>query len=229
MKLNEHYVNVFKSEDKEKYIDQVIRMINDSYAYLGGALGLTKEKLMSPTTFFKLIRRGNKIVACAVYEFRKANDSKATFFDPKRDERKLRYVASDGSEQGKKDIRTLIEDDIRLADRGFWGEVSGKMENMYIKRGAIPIPNTIAKDVLDAMGKKVKELDSDGYHYFRKIGDNPRARKMLIGNANIIAQGLGHDEEAQKKIANAPKYDPNSMQLEGLTILDYVKRSMIDN
>lgn len=227
MKLKEHFVNVFTPEDKEKYVDTVLKMINDSYADIGGALGLTVEKLMSPTVMFKLVRRGGKIVACVVYQYRKAKDSKVTFFDPKRDERKLRYIAQDGSDVGKQEVRKLIEDDIRLSDRGFWGEVSGKLERMYIKRGAVPIPNVISRDVLKAMGKKVDRLDNDGYHYFRTVGGE-EVRKLLIGNADIISQGLGHNKEAQKILKDTPEYDPDSVQLEGLTILEFFKESMKD-
>lgn len=231
MKLNEHYINVFDSEDKEKYVDDVLALIDNAYRDLGGAAGLTKDKLMDKNTFFKLVRRGGKIVACAVYSYRSATNTNTTFFDPKRDERKIRYVGQDGSDEGKNAVKTIMKDDIVRPERGFWGEVSGKVEKMYIRRGAIPIPNTVAVQILQNDFKKrdVEKLDSDGYHYWRNIGGELH-RKMLIGNANIIDQGLDHNEQAKKALANAPKYDinndTNESLIENLSVLDLVRKSM---
>ena len=232
MRLNEHYINVFTPEDKEKYVDDVISLINNAYKDLGGAAGLTEKKLMDKNTFFKLVRRGGKIIACAVYSYRSAANTNTTFFDPKRDERKIRYVGQDGSREGKDAVKTIMKDDIVRPERGFWGEVSGKVEKMYIQRGAIPIPNTVAALILknDFKSRDIQELDPDGYHYWRNIGDEPH-RKMLIGNANIISQGLGHNKEIKTELDNAPEYNINSAKEdselhEGLTILDYVKKSM---
>lgn len=232
MRLNEHYVNVFTPEDKEKYIDDVYRLIEYSYKDIGGAKGLSKDELMEDGVFFKLVRKNNKIVACAVYSYRSAATSNVSFFDPKRDERKIKYVAQDGSDEGKAAVKTIMHDDIVRPERGFWGEVSGKVEQMYMRRGAVPIPNTIAVQVLrDFKKKPIDKLDPDGYHYWRPVGGGKSIRKMMVGNANIVSQGLGHREDARKAIDDAPEYDINSAKedhevSEGLTILEFVKKSM---
>lgn len=232
MQLNERYINVFEDKDKEKCIDEVLELIRIAYAPIGGAAGCTKEKLMKPDTFFKLVRKGGKLVACAVYSYRSASNTNTTFFDPKRNERKIRYVGQDGSKEGKDAVKTIMRDDIVRPERGFWGEVSGKVEKMYIQRGAVPIPNTVAVDILknDFKRRDVVKLDPDGYHYWREIGGEPH-RKMLIGNANIIEQGLDHRKEVKQQLDSAPEYDINSAREdddlnEGLTILDFVKKSM---
>ena len=230
MILTERYINIFTDNDKEQYLDEVINLIDNAYRELGGAAGLSKDKLMDKNTFFKLVRKNGKLVACAVYSYRSAANTNTTFFDPKRDERKIRYVGQDGSKEGKDAVKTIMQDDIIRPERGFWGEVSGKVERMYMNRGAVPIPNTVAADILknDFKRRDVIKLDPDGYHYWREIGGEPH-RKMLIGNANIIDQGLDHRKEVKKQLDAAPDYDPDSVQFEeGISLSDFIRKAMID-
>ena len=234
MNLNESYVNCF-GDDRNKYVDDVIRILQTAYASLGGVKGLDNPKeLLEDDIFFKLVRRNNKIVACAVYKFKNPRNSKVSFFDPKRNERKLKYIGSDGSAEGNQGVRDIMREDITRPERGFWAEISTpKLEHMYIEsKGAVPIPNRIAKDILASIGKKVIKLDDDGYHYWRLIGESP-LRKMLIGNANIKSQGLQHRPEVIDIFDNTQDWDismareDESLDVDkNLSLFEYFKKSM---
>ena len=58
-----------------------------------------------------------------------------------------------------------------------WGEVSGKMEELFTKFGGKPIPNRFAAVLT---GKHIDELDPDGLHYTRIINGTP-VRKVIVG------------------------------------------------
>lgn len=81
------------------------------------------------------------------------------------------------------------------------------METIYVNKGAIPIPSIIAKEILKAVGKPIDGMDSDGYHYYRRIGsgDEPH-RKMIVGNANIINQSKYNNPDLIRLFDNAPAY-----------------------
>ena len=37
---------------------------------MGGLIGVDKEELMSPSVFWKIVRKNDKIVACMIYKFK---------------------------------------------------------------------------------------------------------------------------------------------------------------
>lgn len=212
-KLVEHYVNCFDEETQLKYFEDVKRLIENAYAPLGGAKGIDKpDELMGKDIFWKLCRKNGKIVACAIYKIESGDikvNAKVKMFDVNATNRKIKYVGQDGTKEGKNALMALLDEDIMQGGRGFWGEVSGKMEKIYINRGAIPIPNTIAEQVLIAADKSASKLDSDGYHYWRQIGtENPQLfRKMMIGNANVVNQSRQNNSDVIKLFDDAPEYE----------------------
>jgi hypothetical protein len=127
----------------------------ESYKNIGGFLTASSaEQLLEKTDMIKIIRRNQKITACSCYKLSKNN-------------RKLICGATDGSEQGKKDLYTIISEDINRFERGAISEVSGALEHIYVNKfNATKIPNTKVSEII---GKEIIP-DDDGYHYVRKIG-----------------------------------------------------------
>ena len=170
-KLNESFVNVLPTDDnaKDKYIDEVWKILVDSYDYLGGPLK-TRDDIMGPKYFWKLVRRGGKITAAAIYKLSKTQG------------RKLVLCGKNYDVKGSTaDLFSIVKEDINLADRNAWMEVSDKMEDRIRGMGYIPLPNTVAEKILAKLGKKLDSLDDDGEHYTRKIGGQLHT-KVMFGN-----------------------------------------------
>lgn len=190
--LLEKYVNAFNKQDKEAVWEDVNRLVNTAYSALpGGALGFDKSKFMRPNIFVKLVKRNNKYVACAVYSLEHTPGNYEDIVKPEN--RKLRYIGHDGTKEGKREVlNNIFKEDINLQGRRFWAEVSGKIEEIYLSKGAVPVPNEVALKVLTTiMGKSVEEdkieLSKDGYHYTRLIDGVP-VEKMIVGNVGILKQ-----------------------------------------
>lgn len=165
--LNEAFVNALNKEDMMKYADDVWKILQDSYKYCGGLLGMKDvNQLIEESDMWKMVRRNGKINCVVIYSF-------------KRGGRKLCYGGTDGTPQGKADFYKIMQEDINLKDRKAWAEVSEKMEHLYLKNGAVPIPSSIAKQIL--WDKEFVDYDKDGYHYTRYIG-GVLATKIMVGN-----------------------------------------------
>ena len=66
--LNEAYVNLFKEDSfkKEKYVDDVWEMLQDSYRRMGGIKGSgfrNKQDMIDNIPFWKVIKVKGKVVA----------------------------------------------------------------------------------------------------------------------------------------------------------------------
>ena len=170
IELLEHYVTIANDdiEGKKKYLDDVINIIEKSYAGIGGPHIKDYNELLSNKYLWKLVRKNGKIVACNIY--------KGDYHD-----RKLSLGGSDKTEIGKQGLYDIWKEDIEQMERGTWGEVSGAVEHIMLKKGAVPIPNEVAEEILSDQGKSVESLDPDGYHYTRLIRGTPHT-KMMIGN-----------------------------------------------
>lgn len=169
----EHYVNLFDAKDMRKYSKEVWDMISKAYEYIGGVAGCPdyetfvkfycdsaeQEKFM-----WKMVIRSGKVTAIKIYT-------------RKRGGRKGIIIASDGTEQGKKDIMKILNDDYNLKDRQSWDEVSGKALGSALKQGAVPLPNTVISQLMP--DKKITPLE-DGWFYRRKLGDKEHI-KLLVG------------------------------------------------
>lgn len=165
--LNEKYINALDKNTMKQYADEVWNILQMSYAYCGGLLGLKNvDQLIDESDMWKMVRRNGKINCVLIYSF-------------KRGGRKTCYGGTDGTIEGKIDFFKIINDDINIKDRHVWAEVSGKTEHIYIKNGAVPIPSIIAKQIL--FDKEFISFDPDGYHYTRYIG-GIATTKMMVGN-----------------------------------------------
>jgi len=167
--LNETYINVFDKQDKQKYIDEVWDILQLTYKPIGGFKSAgSKEELIDDSWLWKLVRKNNKIIAVAVYKDKLG--------------RKAIAKGSNGTEEGKIAIKKIYLDDVNLKDRDSWVEFSGAAEKLMLRYGATPIPNTLAKTILN---KDIINLNSDGFHYTRLIAGEPH-EKILLGNIKSV-------------------------------------------
>ncbi|BAV39180.1 hypothetical protein BPT24_057 [Tenacibaculum phage pT24] len=161
--INERYVNLTSKEQMRENIDVIWDILQRTYAPIGGFLtAKTKEDLINKTDFIKMVRREGRIVAVALYKDKKG--------------RKAIAKGSDGTDLGKKGVKDIYMEDIKLGRA--WGEFSGASAGYQIKKGAVPIPSKYAKDIL---GKEILSYNDDGFHYTREIGGEPH-EKIILGN-----------------------------------------------
>jgi hypothetical protein len=159
----ERFVNLFKKEDIEPYIEDIWNIMQRTYEPIGGfKTANSPEELLNKISFAKLVRKNDKIVAAALYKDKYG--------------RKAIAKGSDGSVDGIKSIKQIYKEDVKM-DRS-WGEFSGKAESLLLKYGGVPIPNDMVEDIL---GKEIESKDKDGFHYTRMINGEP-IRKIMIGN-----------------------------------------------
>ncbi len=165
--LFERYVNLHTSQQLAPYIDEIWDMLIKSYEPIGGFKSAkSKEDLIRKTGLAKLVRRNGKIVAVKIY----------------KDELGRKSIAggTDGSTEGKQGLFKMSEEDVKM--NRAWGEFSGAMEHIMLKKGGVPIPNTMASALL---GKPIESLDDDGYHYTREI-QGELHKKIMIGDVNKL-------------------------------------------
>lgn len=185
--INEHFVTCFEPTDMAKWLDQVWNMLEEAYKYCGGVKGITKETLIPESDLWKLVKRGDKITAAMLYTL-------------KRGGRKICYFASDGTNQGKDDLAKIVQEDAKMKDRDAWIEVSGKAIPFFLKRGHLPVPNTVAQEIMK--DKQFDELKPDGWFYTRRVGGEPLTKIMVSRSRGVEAP----DEVIDKIIALGMKY-----------------------
>lgn len=187
MRLNEHFVTIWNEDIKEKrkWFDEVINILKESYKSIGGLASLEKdEEILEKQYIWKLVTRQGHVSACVLYK-------------GVEDNRKIALAGTNGTSPGKEDLNMILKEDIKLLDRGVWGELSGALEHTYVdKLGGIAFPAVVAKEIMKLLGKQVEiqtkpykdiiigkevELQPDNKHYIRNIGGTPH-RKVVVGN-----------------------------------------------
>lgn len=164
--LCERIINLYSYNEKQKYADEVWDLINKSYIKAGGFYSSnSKEDLINNSKLWKLVLRNGRISALKVYKDRFGLKSIA--------------LASDGTLQGKNDVKMLVKDDVKY--ERMWGEFSGAPEHILKKFNAIPIKSKFAEFLT---GHKILSYDADGYHYTRLIKGNPKT-KIIYGVAKV--------------------------------------------
>lgn len=191
--INEHFVNCKTHEEMARYADVVWDILVKAYEYCGGIKNVSgPDELMRDTHLWKLWRKDNEIKAVICYTDRKGG-------------RKICLLGQDGTPEGRKCLKKMMEDDFRLADRESWAGVSGKAAITALKHGGIPVPAEIA---VKFMGSKCVPYDE--YWYSRPIkndkGEIENHMKIMVGNPP------GHDrveapaELIDKLIAQAVEF-----------------------
>jgi len=171
--LYEHVLSIGLNPEhekhREKHREEIHDMIKKSYEKIGGYGG---EKSGSKEesdkihhdishSMIKTIRRNGKLTAVNLYKSNRG--------------RKNIAIATDGTDQGKTDIKKIKHEDIR--HKRSWGEYSGAAEHIQRKLGAPVIPNTRTKQLI---GKDI-EPNENGEHYTRTIGTEKR-KKVILGH-----------------------------------------------
>lgn len=192
--LTEHFVNAPPQdiETKYKYMYDVYKILVDSYAYIGGLATVRKPEDLLEFDFWKMVRKGGKIVCCTLYKTKYGG-------------RKVCYSGTDGTKLGKDEFTKMLQDDIRLADRCVWREVSDKMEYKLIKEGAVPIPvETLIKLLGPRKSADIYRIHKDGYHYDRVFRTTDRNGTEIVEYHTKICfgniEGIPITNEPKKNI-----------------------------
>jgi hypothetical protein len=175
------------------YANQVWDMLQRSYKKIGGFKSANSpEELVNDSGYWKLIRRGSHITALGVYKrvpntdnFKMIAHASETYLNPETGDYKA-------TTQGLKDYHMLKNDDIKT--NRAWAEVSGPAEKIMLRSGAKPIDNKYAEFLT---GKKILDLNPDGYHYTRLIQGEPHEKIIVgfiklspIGREKLINMGI---------------------------------------
>jgi hypothetical protein len=182
--LIEKVINLHSANEKMPYANQVWDMLQRSYKKIGGFKSANSpEELVNDSGYWKLIRRGDHITALGVYKkvpntgnFKMIAHASETYLNPETGDYKA-------TTQGLKDYHMLKNDDIKT--NRAWAEVSGPAEKIMLKSGAKPIDNKYAEFLT---GKKILELNPDGYHYTRLIQGEPH-EKIIVGFVKLSPIG----------------------------------------
>ena len=169
LQLTESYKNIMSKPDKEKYVDEVLDILQSSYKDIGGIKTpsfMSREAAIDGPHMWKLVVRDGKVIAVNIYK----DDGTG---------RKSVLAGTDGSVQGKREMAKLITDDVTRS----YTEISDAMERFVFKRfpdlaDRYKIPNTEAIKHLQPGEARIPE-DDDGYHYDRKIGGGWHTKIML--------------------------------------------------
>lgn len=178
--LSERYVNAFKIDDKDQYKDEVFKLLTDSYASIGGLKGngfRDADDMVKSIPMWKMVRRGDKIVAVAMYKDKNG--------------RKRVAVGSDGTEQGKAGVASIFKEDFSRAHF----EISERSLGFHVKLlGYDHIKSFAIKPdkVSETTGEEIRfPVDADDvevkrhpqlkeFFYQRKVGAHWHT-KILLG------------------------------------------------
>lgn len=159
---------------RELHRNQIHDMIQKSYSHpsIGGYGGLksgSEEESKAihadiSSSLIKMTKRGDKISSVNLYK--------------KQFGRKSIAVATDGTDQGKKDLKKNKLEDHEM--KRAWGEVSGAPEAIQKKMGVPVIP---IEKMRKLTGKTLTPVGDSG-HYERTIGGQPH-----------VKIGMGHPKD----------------------------------
>lgn len=176
--MTERYVNLFKPNEKEQYADEVWNLIQSSYKSIGGIKGSgfnSKEDMVKNIPMWKLVRRGDKIVAGGMYKDKEGRKGVASF--------------TDGTDEGKKGLMMIKKEDFKRA----YFEVSKSALGFMVKELGIDFMLQYVKTIEGAKNRLKKELftvpDNDShvakfpklvpYMYQREIGGKKETKVMF--------------------------------------------------
>jgi len=155
---------------RENHRQEIHDILHHSYSSIGGYAGHKSGSSEESHAIhhdithgvIKATKRSGKISSVSLYK--------------KSHGRKLVAAGTNGSEQGKHDLKkTNLEDH---EQKRAWGEVSGAIEHISRKHGYPEIPSSRSKELLP--GKKVTR-EKGSNHYTRDIGGHPH-RKVMMGH-----------------------------------------------
>lgn len=173
--LEERVLSIGLNPDHEKFRssheDEIHDAIHRSYAEIGGYGGhksgskeesdAIRSDIRNKNHIIKATRRNGKVNSATIYK--------------KQHGRKMIALGSDGTNQGKSDIRKSLSDDNKM--KRSWAEVSKAAKKAMERTGFPKHTSQIAKDIIK---KDDIEVVNDT-EYSRKIGGN-RMTKTIMGH-----------------------------------------------
>jgi len=166
MAINETVINLFKKEDKLKYVDEVWNLLNKAYETIGGIKGSgfsSKKDMINKIKMWKLFRKNGNIIAGLMYK--------------DKDMRKTVAVFTDASKEGKKELENMLRADFERSSievsHSLMAFIEKKMPSL-VKKYAVQ-----TSKVSDILGKPIEIIDK--YHYKRDINGTV-INKMMLGN-----------------------------------------------
>lgn len=180
--ITERYINAFVAKEKELYVDDVWKIIQDSYRSIGGHKGTgfaSKQDMIDKIPFWKMVRKNGKIVAVAMYRDKGG--------------RKRVAVGTDGTSIGKEELTKIYVADFNRA----YFEVSGASFGLIVKTLGEDFVKKYAKspeeaEKIEGKGKFVEPNSSElmykrfpglrKYMYGRPIGGEVHTKIMLGTN-----------------------------------------------
>ena len=191
--VNEAFKNIVRDYDDtsteallkfEHVKDAVYKLLIDTYSKIDDEVAKSK-KLVGCSTSKQLVKIAN------FWKYRTFNGKviAAQLYSTKYGGRKLMYGGSDGSTEGKSALLQFLNEEVSQIDRYSWGEVSGAVEHILQKYGAVPVPAPLAIALLQSIHmhntpsiiSKIIRIEKDGYHYTRNIGGKI-VTKIVYGN-----------------------------------------------
>ena len=154
--------------------DEIFRIVQDSYADIGGFPGASSPRtLIKDTDLAKIVfGEDGKITALALY--RTDMDGNKRFCSGTRKSDPTYREAAEA----------IVKSDIEPYDGWYWVEASGTIEKLFKKNGGNPISNHIAVRQIGVKGKDALLMD-DGVHYETYYGqDRTPEVKMMFGFKN---------------------------------------------
>ena len=156
-----------KSDDKNRFADDVWAMLNASYARLGGFKSFDNKTHMvnDPGMWILIFDENENLIAALVSKYQYGN--------------KLVGMGTDGSQESKKQLIYLMQ--YLKRQQNFWTEASGPAEKFF---NNLDIPKIESKHAEKLTGKQILDYDENGYHYTRFISGQP-IRKIIMGYPEV--------------------------------------------
>lgn len=142
------------------YLHEICDMIRFSYRYRP-PFHIDVENLINTCGDWKLIFE-DKLIAGIIYRDHFGS--------------KIRYVFHNGTEEGKNQLKILLEKDLKSSNH--WVEVSGPLEKYLLQ---IDVPKIRAIHV-ELLLNSVPDIHEDGYHYDREISKGNVKTEILMGS-----------------------------------------------
>lgn len=193
--ISENYKNFIgpnSKNDREKWADEVWKILNLAYAPIGGVKGNgfnSKQDMIDNIPFWKIYTKANKVVAAVFYKDKSG--------------RKLVAIASDGSDLGKKIVTDVFKNSFGVAYGEFSGAALGvimknidptsiqnlllppKRIEQLIKEKVIPLNEYDKKKLSDADVKTLRKFEMlSDFFYVRNVGGKD-ILKIALGSPNI--------------------------------------------
>lgn len=162
------YEDILSQNEKIFIVDDVFKILEDSYRNVKGGLHFTdKDELINKTDLWKIIYLDEIIVGVIIYKAKKGLKMVAL------------GIANSITHKSQSYIKSMLSTIFKLTFSNTWMEVSEGVEKFLIKNGGelFFIKNTMASQLT---GKKILSLKNDGYHYTREINGIIKT-KIMIG------------------------------------------------